>query len=228
MPRLLHGGWALTSNAFSRMFRLREVSVKKDPYLARLKRCSDLEIPSLPDLVKQQDREIIRQLIGRMAKISQPGEGANLVLMVLAVTARYATWLPDKLSVRCKRDGAHTKIDIQCGSGAFYERLWPIITFRAPIEEFRLLAQKLCVRRASPFDLGDEDANTDDSIHLVMREEVAAMRPSMMPATDSARDRLVKMLQTVRKSTVPPPAPDSTPIVSKKFDTTEVDAGWEE
>lgn len=195
-------------------------------YVSQLKSCAELDTEHMSLLVKLQDGDLIRTLFGHLGNISKPTDGANHVIILLAVVARYATWLPDRMTVRCERLKLYSRLIVQCGSGPVIERLWPSAMFRAPLEEFETLAEQICRRKSSPLILKREIENgVVQTLILEMKHDVAksgASRQIRKPQKD-----VTAFLRSFETEFRAPAPPAKTKPQEPAVDTHEIDDDWE-
>jgi len=142
----------------------------------RIARCLDLQERDIAGAMHARDET--KSLLERLAAISAPDSGAAKVLLVYARMATTACdWADGDLCIDLVGDGAVTTVEAftELGGG-LRERLFPPVSFRAPLGEF------------------------SRAIHRVPH----MIAPLAVRAATEARIKL-SATEAVRKTTMPPP-----------------------
>ncbi len=95
-------------------------------------------------------RDDMRALLVHAAKISRPGEGASKILLALGrMVVTPIAWVQGELRADFVASGDKTDADIKWVVGGFLERVFPTVTFDAPLDEF-VRAVRLAPRMFQP------------------------------------------------------------------------------
>ncbi|HEY8076828.1 MAG TPA: hypothetical protein VIF62_22030 [Labilithrix sp.] len=99
-----------------------------------LARCTDLT-PAIA-AGAARSRDALAALLGRMALLVHPGEGAPQILFAVALVTA-AEWVEGVVRVELADEHGATRLDVFAEHAGVCERLLPTITFPVSIDEFR-------------------------------------------------------------------------------------------
>ena len=135
--------------------------------LSSIKRCADINETHVIQAAKSRDD--MRSFLAHVAKVSRPGEGAAKVLLAFARMAMSSSdWVEGELRVDLVASGERTDVEIKAVSGGVIERVFPMFTIDAALDEF-VRAVRLVPKMIEPLIMHSQ---SDNHMVLVVEEEL--------------------------------------------------------
>jgi hypothetical protein len=185
---------------------------------AHIARCLDLKENDVADAIR--DRRGTKALLAHLAAISTPNTGSAKALLVLSRMATTAcNWIDGDLSidVRAGPDGAVIEAGTELGGG-LRERLFPPLSFRAPIEEFVRAIDRV-PRMVKPLVIRTRSADRISLSAIEALRRTTAPPPPIEISTES-------LFAQVGAPAIPREADEAQLPVQSPMD--EIDAGWDD
>jgi len=210
--------------------------------LSTVQHCADITDSLVVDAAKSRDD--MHRLLLHAAKISCPGEGASKILLALARMGMSSNdWVEGDLRADFVASGEKTVVDVKRASGGVLERVFPTLTFDAPLDEF-VRAVRLVPRMFQPLLA---HALSDDHLVFVSNQvlydeppleiddaedHLGSEREVEQPAVQAARpefDPDIHSRKTAQRlSAIPRDAlrSDAPPSKAKPKSDDDLDDGW--